>query len=534
METAQIMMTPATTQAAPSSAGTPSLSSMGGADNAGFGSLLGQTIDLLQQDGMVLPLSGTAAAATTLAAQQDAPQAPTVISVPTAVLPQSQGDQKPEDATASAPHTDDGQDAAQQLAGLLQASLMVSAAAVTPTAVAASYAADQSAVQQTAAPVAAVATAAPAGAELSAAKLEQLLMATANQGPGEDVSAAQPAAPAAAQQISQHAADPVVAPAPTADAGSLKPMVVQQQAAAVGQQLAAAQCTAKPTPQTEAAKSAVPAGTAVAAEAGRTAVADVPAAPKGTASVVAAVRFACPTDVAVATVPPGQPQQDAPQFADGKAHGGVATQMEAATAADKAAEPGGFDKQLTMPDTMDLSGHGAAAVLQHHQATLQELQPVVEPAKAAAEQQVMRQLTDRLEAHEIKQGADQITLKLSPDHLGDLQVNLRMDNQQVRVEIVAEHRSVREALLQQVDQLKESLSRQNIKMESFDVTTANNGGLMQQQGGDWRQTASERRPLYAQQFAAGRSATAGLSADAAGTAVQYFAPQYQSTLDVRF
>jgi len=106
----------------------------------------------------------------------------------------------------------------------------------------------------------------------------------------------------------------------------------------------------------------------------------------------------------------------------------------------------------------------------------------------------MKQVTDRLDAHQIKQGADQITLKLSPEHLGNLQLNIRMDDQQVRVEIVAEHRAVRDALLQQVEQLKESLSRQNIKMESFDVTTANNGGLNQQQAGDWRQTASQRRP----------------------------------------
>lgn len=144
----------------------------------------------------------------------------------------------------------------------------------------------------------------------------------------------------------------------------------------------------------------------------------------------------------------------------------------------------------------------------------------------------MRQVTDRLAGLEMKQGVEQISIKLSPQHLGNLQLNLRMEDHQVRVEIVAEHRAVREALLQQVDQLKESLSRQNIKMESFDVTTANNGGLNQQQGGDWRQTASERRPILVQQYGAPRAAS-GSNGEMDGT-MQYFGPQYHATLDVRF
>lgn len=529
METAQIMMMPATTQATPVSAGTPATPSSAGADgsqDAGFGSLLGQTIDLLQQDGIVLPVSSQAAAVTTASAQAPSSQGMAAV--------------KAGDTVEPAQGKDEGQDAAQQLAGLLQVALLMPAAVATPTATATGTA-DQPAAPQAAAPVAAVATTAStpsAGQDLSAARLEQLLMATQQQGPADAAAAADRSVmPATVQQTSQHAAQPISSTTLPADNGNLQP-VTAQSAASAGQQSAAVPWAATPTTQTEPAKSVTPAGTAVAAEAGRTAVAEVPAAPKGTASVVAAVRFAHPADVAAATVPPapGQ-QQDAQQFADGKGHAGEPATVAAATMAttdkDKAAEPAGFEKQLSMPSAMDLSGHGAVAALQHRQAMMQEIQTIAEPGKPVADQQLMRQVTDRLAAHDFKPGADQITLKLSPDHLGELQVNLRMDNQQVRVEIVAEHRSVREALLQQVDQLKESLSRQNIKMESFDVTTANNGGLMQQ-GGDWRQAASERRPLYAQQVAAGRSAVASLGGDTAGAAVQYFAPQYQSTLDVRF
>jgi flagellar hook-length control protein FliK len=111
-------------------------------------------------------------------------------------------------------------------------------------------------------------------------------------------------------------------------------------------------------------------------------------------------------------------------------------------------------------------------------------------------EQIMQQVKDSLVNHEVKAGNDQIVLRLSPENLGELKVNLTMDGQSLKVQIVAENHMVRDALLQNTDSLKESLARQNIRMESFDVTTggrgAGNPGQGQQQN-DWREFAQQKQ-----------------------------------------
>jgi hypothetical protein len=111
-------------------------------------------------------------------------------------------------------------------------------------------------------------------------------------------------------------------------------------------------------------------------------------------------------------------------------------------------------------------------------------------------EQIMQQVRDRLVNHDLKAGNDQIVLRLSPENLGDLKLNLSMDGQRLKVEIVAENHMVRDALLQNADSLKESLARQNIRMDSFDVTTggrgAGNPGQGQQQS-DWRGLAQQKQ-----------------------------------------
>jgi hypothetical protein len=107
---------------------------------------------------------------------------------------------------------------------------------------------------------------------------------------------------------------------------------------------------------------------------------------------------------------------------------------------------------------------------------------------------VVQQVKDRLVNHETKPGSEQIVLRLSPEHLGELKVNLNLEGQRLKVEIVAENRMVRDSLMQHTDALKESLSRQNIKMESFEVTTGGNGSTDNghNQGG-WRELAHQRQ-----------------------------------------
>lgn len=155
---------------------------------------------------------------------------------------------------------------------------------------------------------------------------------------------------------------------------------------------------------------------------------------------------------------------------------------------------------------------------------------VTESSKSVPQELIGRQVTDRLASHDIKQGSDQISLKLSPENLGNLQLNMRMDDNRLKLEIVAENRGVRDALLQQADELKETLARQNIKVDLFSVTTGN-GNQPQQQSADWRQMAHEQRQ-YQPHYASLR--TKGSAVVEGETSMKYFVPQYQSTIDVRF
>lgn len=521
METAQIMMMPVTAAAAPAAG----MCGMGTCSEEGFGSLLGQTLALLEQSG-----SGGAAADGTLvtaglqAAQQILPQEMPEVAL---VLPQVLEDAAGEQEQQPLAEVGGSQERALQLAGFLQAAML--APAPVPQATQATQVVHVDAASNIAgvAPLQAAPEAAMAdGADQLLAADEQQAVVTVGQ-PEQSVRADRPGI--SSEQPAAAGREVTVQRAMVLPSQSAQEVFNQQPAGeAAAEQQVASTVVAEPVVRTDMTRSAMVA----AAVEGRPMTVEVPAAPKGNAPNVAQVRFAQPAEQATATVQPeqhrqqeqGQLGQQQARLAGGNPQGQhIVEQPEEATL---------FQLQTTAgAETEAPNGHSMGVMIQRTAGGQLEVQ-AAEPAKVAAEAQLMRQVTDRLATHDLKQGADRISLRLSPEHLGNLQLNLRMEDQQVRVEIVAEHRAVREALLQQVDQLKEVLSRQNIKMESFDVTTANNGGLTQQQQGDWRQAASERRPLYAQQYGAGRNAGSGIGGTE--TAVQYFAPQYQSTLDVRF
>lgn len=527
METTQVMMMPmaSATSATPAAAASPAVAMAGGDSTcagagAGFGSLLGQTLEQLQQS--VMPLPNTSAGQVEADVLPTSGQTQDMSELAALLNERGAGSTVAAEEQPVALEPDE-QTLAQQLAGYLQAAMMVPVAPVVATAPVTAVPEQPLPAEVTA--VQTVAVASPVMAEF--VEVTQ----------GDDEQMSQPPQPLSASQSAQQSAVPVLKLAenqvqhlPAVG----KSVVNSQQAAQPLQQPEAAELqgggvvrAAETAGQPDVVKAVQTAATPV-AELARSMAAEAPAVPKATVTTVAPFRFAQPSDVVAATAQPGQQQpQDFPQFAQGRGSE-LPVQTAAAVTVDPTAEAGVFELNQNPATQLESAGLGQA-----QRQNVQVVQPaVVEAGRMAPEQQAMKQVTDRLEAHQIKQGADQITLKLSPEHLGNLQLNIRMDEQQVRVEIVAEHRAVRDALLQQVEQLKESLSRQNIKMESFDVTTANNGGLNQQQGGDWRQTASERRPTLAQQYGAPRAAS-GSNGEMDGT-MQYFGPQYHATLDVRF
>ena len=117
-----------------------------------------------------------------------------------------------------------------------------------------------------------------------------------------------------------------------------------------------------------------------------------------------------------------------------------------------------------------------------------------EPLRQDIPEQVAQQVKERLVQHEVKPGNQQITLTLSPDSLGEIKMNLNLQGQKLSVEIVTENRAVRDAIIQHTDSLKESLARQNITMESFDVTTGGKGSANQGQNQNaWRELARQQQ-----------------------------------------
>jgi flagellar hook-length control protein FliK len=98
--------------------------------------------------------------------------------------------------------------------------------------------------------------------------------------------------------------------------------------------------------------------------------------------------------------------------------------------------------------------------------------PVAEESRTPiSREEIMAQVKEKLAEHRITQDNGRITIRLNPVELGELKISVRMDDQRLRVEIVAENKNVKDALLENLGSLKESLARQNVEMKQFDVVT---------------------------------------------------------------
>jgi hypothetical protein len=100
-------------------------------------------------------------------------------------------------------------------------------------------------------------------------------------------------------------------------------------------------------------------------------------------------------------------------------------------------------------------------------------------AKSPFPGHIHQQVREKLESGDYGLSKGNITLKLHPEELGELKINLRMEDQRLKIEIMTENPSVKEALMQNLDTLKETLSRQNIAMERFNVSTDIRQGFQQ-------------------------------------------------------
>lgn len=142
---------------------------------------------------------------------------------------------------------------------------------------------------------------------------------------------------------------------------------------------------------------------------------------------------------------------------------------------------------------------------------------------------ILSQVQERIVSHEPTGSADRITLKLNPRELGELQITVRLENQKMSVEVTAQNHAVKEVLLQNIDQLKDSLVRQNIAMDRFDVST----GSGQQQ--TFNQSFSEGRHAGKQAFEDMPYGFSGYYSEEAPVArVAYGELPHSSLVDMRF
>ena len=106
------------------------------------------------------------------------------------------------------------------------------------------------------------------------------------------------------------------------------------------------------------------------------------------------------------------------------------------------------------------------------------LQPKAEEPRNALHESILAQVRESVVSHDGK-GNGMITVRLNPGELGDLQVKVRIENQLVKVEIITDNRTVRDALMANLDSLKETFLKQNLNMERFDVSTGGGNGFGQ-------------------------------------------------------
>jgi flagellar hook-length control protein FliK len=154
-----------------------------------------------------------------------------------------------------------------------------------------------------------------------------------------------------------------------------------------------------------------------------------------------------------------------------------------------------------------------------------------EPAKPVSHEQIVSQVREKLATVDLGRDNGQVVLRLHPEELGELKIDVRMENQRLRVDIVTESPTVKEALLSNMNSLREVLAKHNIAMDRFDVSTGGNG--FQQAFRDGRTWEQQQNGAFNRPLA--KWSTGGDSAQAMAAAAAHYArnPEY-GMVDVRF
>lgn len=204
------------------------------------------------------------------------------------------------------------------------------------------------------------------------------------------------------------------------------------------------------------------------------------------------------------------------------------------TATDQSAELAAAPAKADLPS--DAATVGKAPQTLIGGAGAMKSEPAVLPAtgeavKSVSHEQILAQVKEQLGKAEFRADDGRVVLRLHPEELGSLRIDVKLDDQRLRLHIVAENPAVREALAANMDSLKETLSRQQIVMERFEVTSGQGQG-QQQLFREHRQQVLDGQGNRPGRIVTEQAEDGDVVDRRAMNA--YWAPQESSLLDVRF
>jgi flagellar hook-length control protein FliK len=146
-----------------------------------------------------------------------------------------------------------------------------------------------------------------------------------------------------------------------------------------------------------------------------------------------------------------------------------------------------------------------------------------EAERTTLHRSILSQVKDGAVTHDSK-GNGQMNIKLNPAELGELNIQVRMEDGRVRVDVQAENRMVKDLLMSNLDTLKEALAGRNFTMEGFEVST----------GGGFNNAHPEQRANPQQRSVRRVPGSGYAEADGSEVRVNYLTTDVNNLLDVRF
>ena len=119
-------------------------------------------------------------------------------------------------------------------------------------------------------------------------------------------------------------------------------------------------------------------------------------------------------------------------------------------------------------------------------------------ARGATEAKIINQITDKMTIRS-NGSENEVHIKLDPPSLGKVRMNIITSGDTVRTVLVVENHAVKQVIENNFNQLRDSMSEQGLKVDSFTVTV---GGESNQQNSSDESTSKENKPSSFEETAA--------------------------------